>query len=436
MTTFSRSIAWVLCGVFLSACSEQSSHETAEDQPDDHNYPYQLELAANSWVQEQPQQTLQLISADGIRGWRSSSDVIQVFLHTETAGEIELTIVGKAKATPTLIEVEVAGQHQIVEFTSTETQQLPLGSFDVTEPGYQRILLHGISSPVAEFAELDHLLVRSQAGAIKFIEHDVYWGRRGPSVHLGYQVPENTDIEWFYSEITVPEHYDTIGSFFMANGFADGYFGFQVNSASERRVLFSVWSPYETDDPASIPAEYQVKLQRKGDAVQTGEFGNEGSGGQSFLRHSWQTETAYGFLLQGRPVTDDFTEYNAWFFDPDQGEWQFIASFHRPKTQRFIERPHSFLENFLTETGDQIRKAYYHNQWFKTADGQWLEATSARFTGDATAQSKNRLDFAGGSSGQQFYLQNTGFFSPHTELNTTHERLSTTFPESRLAQLP
>jgi hypothetical protein len=36
------------------------------------------------------------------------------------------------------------------------------------------------------------------------------------------------EIEWFYSELTVPEGSDVIGSYFMANGFSEGYFGIQV----------------------------------------------------------------------------------------------------------------------------------------------------------------------------------------------------------------
>ena len=81
-----------------------------------------------------------------------------------------------------------------------------------------------------------------------------YWGRRGPSVHLRYDVPENRDLRYCYSEVRVPKGKDTIGSFFMANGFAEGYFGFQVNGESERRILFSVWSPFRTDNPNDVPA--------------------------------------------------------------------------------------------------------------------------------------------------------------------------------------
>lgn len=57
------------------------------------------------------------------------------------------------------------------------------------------------------------------------------------------------EIDYFYSELRVPKGLDTEGSYFMANGFNVGYFGMQVNSPTERRFLFSVWSPYSTDNP-------------------------------------------------------------------------------------------------------------------------------------------------------------------------------------------
>lgn len=53
----------------------------------------------------------------------------------------------------------------------------------------------------------------------------------------------------------------------MANGFSEGYFGMQVISEHERKILFSVWSGYKTDDPHAIPAEYKVDLLRKGPDV-------------------------------------------------------------------------------------------------------------------------------------------------------------------------
>ena len=74
----------------------------------------------------------------------------------------------------------------------------------------------------------------------------------------------------------MPAGGDVIGSYFMADGFAHGYFGMQVNSEKERRILFSVWSPYNTQNPDEIPQDQRIELLKKGDGVHTGKFGNEG----------------------------------------------------------------------------------------------------------------------------------------------------------------
>jgi hypothetical protein len=226
------------------------------------------------------------------------------------------------------------------------------------------------------------------------------------------------DIEWFYSEVTVPPGMDPAGSYFMANGFGEGYFGIQVNSATERRVLFSVWSPFNTDDPASIPEDKKVKLLRKGAGVQTGEFGNEGSGGQSFLRYNWKAGTTYKFLLRASPANNNSTNYAAWFFAPEEGRWIFIASFARPATQTYLKDLYSFIENFDDTQGYFTRKAWYHNQWVHTTGGNWQVLNKVVFTGDLTAEKKFRMDYSGGTEGNRFYLRNGGFFNNYTKLNS------------------
>src|SRR5690606_38526648 len=150
----------------------------------------------------------------------------------------------------------------------------------------------------AYIADVNEVLLGGSATTEKvyYVKDDFYWGRRGPSVHLNYEVPTTEDILWFYNEITVPEGEDVLGSYFMANGFGQGYFGIQVNSEAERRILFSVWSPYETDDPSSIPDDYKIILLDKGEGVHAGEFGNEGSGGQSYRKFMWKAGTTYKFL--------------------------------------------------------------------------------------------------------------------------------------------
>ena len=216
-----------------------------------------------------------------------------------------------------------------------------------------------------------------------------------------------------------------------------GISGFKSTVPLERRVLFSVWSPYQTDNPGEIPEDYKIILLGKGEGVETGEFGNEGSGGQSFRRFFWRAGRTYRFLLKGEPSENQSTDYTAYFFAPEQGQWELIASFRRPHTQTSLRSLYSFLENFWTTTGDRSRKGRYANQWVRDVDGQWHELTRARFTADATARKEVRLDYAGGVEDGVFFLRNCGFFSERTTLDSWLERPATgTAPEIDFEALP
>ena len=228
-----------------------------------------------------------------------------------------------------------------------------------------------------------------------------------------------------------------IGSYFMANGFGEGYFGIQVNAPTERRVLFSVWSPFTTDDPKSIPENQRIIMLQKGPGVYTGEFGNEGSGGQSFLRFNWKAGVTYKFLLKGEPVGANHTVYTAYFFAPETGHWSLIASFKRPNTSTYLKRFHSFLENFIPDQGDQTRRVLFGNQWIADASGNWTELNRAVFTYDNTAAKGYRMDYAGGVTNGYFFLKNCGFFSEHTTYRTVFERPKSNQPPAvELEKLP
>ena len=239
-----------------------------------------------------------------------------------------------------------------------------------------------------------------------------------------------------YSEITVPTGNDVIGSYFMANGFDDGYFGMQVNSAIERRILFSVWSPFDTDDPKKVPQNQKVLLIRKGKDVTTGEFGDEGSGGQSYLRFDWKAGNTYKFLLRALPVANNHTNYAAWFYAPEEKRWRLIASFSRPATNNYLSGLYSFLENFEPENGNITRKAYYQNQWVRTKSGEWKSLNKAIFTYDDTAKKGYRLDYSGGVEGARFYLRNCGFFNDKTpDQSVFSYPANTSAPNINLAKL-
>ncbi|MDP2560748.1 DUF3472 domain-containing protein [Psychrobium sp. 1_MG-2023] len=395
-------------------------------------------IAGNSWIVNSPEKTANLIGDKGLTNWSDSNDEIVTYVYFTQVGELAIGLQGFVESGLSEVEVTLGSESKIVEFNNTTSEQIYAGNFNVGSVGYHAITIKGLSSEAQSFANISDVLLGGSAakGQLFYVKEDFYWGRRGPSVHLGYQVEDpSKDYQWFYSELEVASGQDIIGSYFMANGFAEGYFGIQVNSETERRVLFSVWSPHVTDDPSTIPEDKRIKLLDKGEEVYSGKFGNEGSGGQSYLVYDWLADTRYQFLLKVSPVSGTNTDYTAFFKAESDQAWQLIAKFRRPQTSTYIKRPHSFLENFLTEMGNQERAAQYTNQWLRDTEGQWHELTKATFTYDATARKRSRLDYQGGVVGNEFFLRNGGFFTGNTELGTQLERpsnnaLSITLPQS------
>lgn len=302
---------------------------------------------------------------------------------------------------------------------SDDFTQVPVGRISVSKPGYVRIDLQGLSMEGNSFGEVKQLVAANVSGKSSYVTNFAdYWGRRGPSVHLAYKLPAG-DTEWFYNEVTVPKEGETMHSYYMAAGFGEGYFGMQYNSPTERRVLFSVWSPFDTQNPKDIPDSHKIKLLRKGKDVHIGEFGNEGSGGQSYLCYPWKAGRTYKFLMQVHPDNQGNTIYTAYFYAPEEKAWRLIASFQRPLTNTWYTHAHSFLENFNPEQGYLSRKVMFGNQWARSKDGKWTRITDATFTHDATASAGVRLDYQGGETkDNRFYLMMGGFFNESVSMGT------------------
>lgn len=390
-------------------------------QENESNNPIIVPIEGNTWQVNLVDYEKSKISKNGITGWTNIRDKFRVYFKLSQSGELKLGLRAKVSSGNSKLKISLNGDAKEIEINNSENEIINVGNFEIDTPGYIYVELEGIYKSGNEFANISDLLLSGEAteGNVYFVKDDFYWGRRGPSVHLNYEVPEDINVEWFYNEINVPEGEDVIGSYFMANGFAHGYFGIQVNSETERRVLFSVWSPYETQNPNEIPDEYKIELLKKGNDVYSGEFGNEGSGGQSYLKFNWKTGNTYGFLLRAKPTGDGNTVFTAYFFAPEVGEWKFIASFMRPFTNSYLTRLYSFLENFYTETGNISRSAFYTNQWICDSNNSWHELTKVKFTADATARKESRLDYAGGVEDGEFFLKNCGFFNGTTQIDSS-----------------
>lgn len=355
----------------------------------------------------------QTIPAKG-NTYQTKENTITFFFRTDSIGTINIILAGQGNA-----KVEAMGK----KHTFAGLDSVKLGSMKITKKGYVKVDVKS----AGDFKPLHLSLTGAVSPKTLSYVHDFspYWGMRGPSVHMNYTLPEQP-TRWFYSEVTVPKGQDVIGSYYMANGFGQGYFGIQCNTETERRVLFSVWSPFETDDPSEIPAEEQIKMLRKGSDVHTGEFGNEGSGGQSYLKYMWKAGSTYRFLNSVEPDGKGATIYTAYFYAPEEGAWRLIASFLRPKTETNYTHPYSFLENFNTEQGFVERHVHFGNQWACGVDGVWREVTEGMFTFDNTARAGVRKDYAGGTTPQgQFFLKNCGFFDDNTPYRAKFTRPAT-----------
>lgn len=382
-----------------------------------------IPTASNTWVKTKDSLTLHKnITNNGIKNW--SNETLRTYFYIHKATEISLGLDFNNLKENINITVNFNGEFNKEIKVSPNNNFI--GNFTVKKAGYYYIELHKNNDKTLNF---NHVLVGiSNNKDIDFSRDDFYWSHRGPSTHLNYQIPQNIkDIQYYYSEIIVPKENDVIGTFYMANGFQHGYFGIQVNSKKERRILFSVWSPYKTDDPSSIPEAYKIKLLKKGTGVTTGKFGNEGSGGQSYKVFNWKPEITYKFLLKATPLKNNTTNFTAYFFDSEVKKWYLISSFNRPKTQEYLKRFHGFLENFIPSQGSIERKAFYTNQWVYNKEG-WHEINEYKFSADNTARKKNRLDYAGGEVNNKFYLRAFGFFNTPTKIGTIFKKDKTNQP--------
>lgn len=358
------------------------------------------------------------ITNKGLENWTNAKTVTSVYFGIRQACRISLAIQLKQNNTA------AAGKFNVTIFGKTypmtikgQSDTLHITDLSVAKPGYVRLDLQGLENTGNPLEPVTAVILTGNGldSGITYVADakDFHFGRRGPSVHMNFQVPDDlkNKVQYFYNEIYVPKGQDIVGSYFEANGFAFGYLGMQVNSATERRVLFSVWSPFTTDHPQEIPADDRIELVKKGKDVHGGAFGGEGSGGQSYLTYNWKAGDHYAFLLKAEPDSiHKTTVFTAYFKNTNDKQWLLIASFRRPKTVSSLDHLYSFLENFQPSMGNITRRGYYTNQWLRSFDGKWVPVEKAMFTTDATGNAGQRDDYIGGVDEKGFFLENCGFF--------------------------
>jgi hypothetical protein len=360
----------------------------------------------------------------GITGWNNPELKVLWFGEIKAPGKLDCSVALRLPTDATSsLRLTVADQsHQaLVKGAGPDLVIADFGSFDIAEAGYRRFTLESLNPQGQLSGDLDALLLDGPAA--QDAHFNLQPRRNAASVHLVYPVDKDIKVEAFYCEATALE--DPIWTYYMACGWHRGYFGMQVNSSTERRIIFSVWdSGNEAVDRKKVGEEDRVKLMAKGEGVNAGDFGNEGTGGHSHLKYMWKTGRKQRFIVTAKPTDTTHTIYSGYYFHPDKKQWVLISSWKAPKEGGYLRRLYSFSENFGGGNGHLLRKALYGNQWIRTAEGQWIELTTAGFSHDPTGKA-DRLDRFMGVENGQFFLSHGGFVPGFTEYDRKFTRPAT-----------
>lgn len=352
------------------------------------------------------------VSKEGITGWSDPGQHVQWFGELKTAGALSASVKVKG-AEDAVLRLSIGGQKveaNVVGGVAT------FGGLTIPTAGYVKFDLARVSGDISK---VDALVLDGPATAGAHFNLDPR--RNAASVHLMFPTPMDQKIAMFYNEVTAVD--DPVATYYMACGFSRGYFGMQVNSATERRIIFSVWDAgngQEAKDRSTVAADDQTRLLAKGEGVEAHVFGNEGTGGHSHLVYPWKTGEAQKFIVTAK-VDGTHTIYSGYWFHPEKKTWTLLASFRAPKDGKYLRGLYSFSENFDGSNGHLRRKALFGPQWIADESGHWSEVTEAKFSHDATGKTHRRDRFMGVEEGK-FFLSHGGFVEGFTPYGQAFKR--------------
>lgn len=361
---------------------------------------------------------------DGLHHWTNSGQEIQFYFQLKSTGKLSLSLFLKNTTPGNKLTATIAGKSFSVTVpVSAVFKKIAIDTVWIDTRGFYSLVLRSQkNSNGKNIADIKSLELNGEA--VTQIHFNAKPRRNAASVHLRYPLHDSMKVISFYNEVTIPTGSDALHSYFMACGFARGYFGMQVNSATERRIIFSVWDAgNEAIDRNKVNDENKVKLMAKGEAVFADGFGNEGTGGHSHWVYNWKPGETYRFLVTA--ATDSAaatTSYAGYFFIPETQRWKLIACFKAPKDGKPLRSLYSFSENFWGNNGQLLRKSYFGNQWIRLENGEWKEITSSTFSFDATGKAGDRVDYGGGTEDNKFYLWHGGFKQPTAKYGDTFSR--------------
>ena len=352
--------------------------------------------------------------------WFNPKQTIHFFFYVKDTGTVKVSLgLASASANGT-VKWTCNGQQKIIPVAKTwdyDVRRVNAGSISFSKPGFYELILSCVKMTGTQPPNLGDIIFTGKIAAT--IHTNQQSRKNAASVHLTYPISDTTQAIGFYNELKIPKGFDHLYTYYMACGFKRGYFGMQINSPTERRIIFSVWdSGNEPDDRSKVKPENLVQTTGKGEGVVAEGFGNEGTGGHSHWVYNWKTDSTYRFYVTALPDSNE-TYYSGYFFVPELQQWKLIASFRAPKDGKYLNGHYSFVENFDGKNGQLQRKALIGNQWIQTEDRKWQELTKAKFTYDATGKAGDRIDYEAGTDNDKFYLGNGGFKEANVKYGDT-----------------
>lgn len=207
--------------------------------------------------------------------------------------------------------------------------------------------------------------------------------RQCRSVHLRFsKIPEASKA--IYVESSAVK--SSPGTYFCASSFNDGYIGFQEQSNGKKVIIFSIWDPVaHGDNPNDVPEHERVKLITKGKDTRDGRFGNEGTGGQSFIDYDWKIGEKMKFLVIRKPVNDKFKQISGYFYDNKARKWQLISCWQTHRSEKEFSYSTSFVEDFFRnyESAKQTREGAFGPTFAYSMQNKWVSTREGTFTGDS-----------------------------------------------------
>ncbi len=365
-------------------------------------------------------------SDKGISNWKSSSNKAVWYLYFKHTSKIDISVnLHLPEKANWVGQLSMDEQHlnKLIVGSDTSLQKMQFGTFTVNTPGYHRIVLSSTDEHNKVYPEIFSLDIQG------IDSEDVHFNsderKNAASVHLSYPIENDSKITRFYNELTVKT--DPLWTYYMACGFRRGYFGIQVNSPTERRIIFSVWdSGSEAVDRSKVAPVDRVQLIVKGRNVVAESFGNEGTGGHSHLIYHWKKNQTYRFMVTVKPEGTT-TTYSGYFWFPESRTWGLIASFKAPRDGNYLSGLYSFNENFDGANGQMLRESSFGNEWVYTSKNEWKELVHAKFSHDPTGKVQ-RKDYDAAVKLDQFTLLNGGFLNGHIKYGDILVRPSHTSP--------